>query len=82
MPDQWLLDITEAVRLRIEDHDRWVTAEGLSQSLGCATDHIYDLREKGLPARRIPDANGRLSKKLYFSLREVSDWFEAVGQAV
>ncbi|HEV7567503.1 MAG TPA: hypothetical protein VGO31_16270 [Microbacteriaceae bacterium] len=82
MPDQWLRDISEVVLVRIEDDRRWVTSEGLCAWLGCEKDHIYDLREKGLPARRIPDKDGRLSKKLYFSLREVSDWFEAVGLEV
>jgi hypothetical protein len=82
MPDRWLSDITEAVRLRIEEQDRWVTVDGLCEWLGCETGHVYDLRDRGLPARRIPDEKGRLSKKLYFSLREVSDWFEAVGRAV
>ncbi len=82
MPDHWLRDISDVVRVHIEEDRRWVTSEGLCAWLGCTKNHVYDLRAKGLPARHIPNKHGRLSKKVYFSLREVSDWFEAVGLGV
>lgn len=76
LPQQWLAEITDAVCLRIEEHARWVTVEGLAEWLGCNVEHVYDLRQRGLPAHRLPDPRGRLSKKLYFSLSEVAGWLE------
>jgi hypothetical protein len=80
LPLQWLSEITEGVRLRLEAEERWVTTDGLADWLGCDLGHVYDLKERGLPGHRVPDKHGRLSKKLYFSLREVSAWFEATAR--
>jgi hypothetical protein len=74
LPTQWLAQITESVVWQIEEQERWVTVEGLAAWLGCDSSHIYDLRERGLPGHRL--RNGRVSKRLYFSLREVGAWFE------
>jgi hypothetical protein len=76
IPDQWLSEIADAVRLRLENEERWLTVDGLAHWLVCDKGHVYDLRERGLPGHRLPDGTGRLSKKLYFSIREVSAWCE------
>jgi hypothetical protein len=76
LPPDWLSAITDAVSSRIVELERWVTVDGLAQWLGCSPEHIYDLRQRGLPARRLLDERGRGSKKLYFSIREVASWLE------
>jgi hypothetical protein len=76
LPPDWLSAITDAVSRRIVELERWVTVDGLAQWLGCSPEHIYDLRQRGLPARRLLDERGRGSKKLYFSIREVASWLE------
>ena len=74
LPPQWLAVLTEAVARQIDEKDTWVTVEGLAKRIGCEPSHIYDLRQRGLPARRF-DADGRKSKRLHFNLREVWAWF-------
>ncbi len=78
LPDQWLSEITDAVVHRIDERERWVTADGLADWMGCELSHIYDLRERGLPGHRLN--NGKPSKKLYFNLGEVSAWFAAISR--
>jgi hypothetical protein len=73
LPPQWVAEIAAAVSRQIDDDGRWVTVAGLADWLGCKPGHIYDLRERGLPARRLK-TDGTPSKRLYFDLREVSAW--------
>lgn len=76
LPSEFVAELVGLVRLQIEEQQGWVTAEGLAERMGCEIGHIYDLRAKGLPGRKIaPD--GRPSKKLYFYLPEVWAWLEA-----
>ena len=71
-----LSELVEAVCFRIEEQQGWVTIEGLAERMGCPVSRIYDLRQKGLPGRKIaPD--GKPSKRLYFNLSEVWAWLEA-----
>ncbi len=74
IPSEWVEEITDRVTLRIEDQARWVTVAGLAAWLGCEPSHVYDLRQRGLPAHRLVAEDGTKSKKLLFRLREVSDW--------
>ena len=75
LPPQWLAEIAEAVTRQIDEQERWVTLEGLAAWLGCEPSHVYDLRQRGLPAHRLTK-DGRPSKKFYFSLRDVGTWFD------
>ena len=76
LPPQWLSQISTAVALQIEEQARWVTVEGLASWLGCESSDVYDLRQRGLPAHRLSDRHGKLSKKIYFSISEVVSWLE------
>ena len=69
-------ELTDAVQRRIEEQQAWVTSEGLAERMGCEVARIYDLRQKGLPGRRIA-SDGKPSKRLYFRLAEVWAWLEA-----
>jgi hypothetical protein len=75
LPNEWVSPLTDAVAREMEERERWVTSEGLATWLGCEPDHVYDLRQRGLPGHKLPDGNGRASKRLYFNLREVAAWF-------
>jgi hypothetical protein len=76
LPSDFLTEIIDAVLLRIQEQQGWVTIEGLAERMGCDVARIYHLREKGLPGRKIaPD--GTPSKRLYFFLPEVWAWLEA-----
>jgi Helix-turn-helix domain len=81
IPETWVAPLADAVLARIEERERWVTVDGLAEYLRCSKSHVYDLREKGLPARTLPGEDARRGKRLYFSLREVSEWFEREGIA-
>ena len=74
LPKEWVSPLTDAVAREMGERERWVTLEGLATWLGCSPEHIYDLRQRGLPAHKLTNGDGRLSKKLYFHLREVSEW--------
>lgn len=76
LPSDLLAELADLVALRIEEQQDWVTIEGLAERMGCEVSRIYDLRQKGLPGRKIaPD--GKPSKRLYFRLAEVWAWLEA-----
>lgn len=51
---------------------RWAEIEATAAHLGCSVRRVRDLRERGLPARRI-------GKRLLFDLREVDAWLERKG---
>lgn len=77
----------DAVAERLADRQRWVDIEGLARRLyGEATEEsiraVRGLRERGLPARRLPDKNGRLSKRLWFDIYEADDWIAREGVRV
>ena len=76
LPTEWVSEMTDAVQRELEERERWVTVEGLATLLACEPSHVYDLRQRGLPAHRLIGHAGRNSKKLYFKLSEVWAWFE------
>jgi hypothetical protein len=76
LPSSWIEYLTEAVSCQIAEQRRWVTLDGLAEWMGCESSHIYDLRQRGLPGHRLLADDGTKSKKLYFSLIEVSAWFD------
>ena len=53
IPTQWLAEITNAVTLRIEEQENWVTLEGLAHRLGCEPSDICELLQRTLPVRRV-----------------------------
>jgi hypothetical protein len=67
-------DLLDAIAARLE-RGRWAHVEQLAGYLGCDIRRVYDLRERGLPARKI-------GKKLVFDLREVDAWIEREGVRV
>ena len=76
LPSDLLMELADLVRLRIEEQQDWVTIEGLAERMGCEVAQLYDLRQRGLPGRKLaPD--GRPSKRLYFKLSEVYAWMDA-----
>jgi hypothetical protein len=76
LPSDLLAELADLVQLRIEEQQGWVTIEGLADRMGCDVSRIYDLRQKGLPGRKIA-SDGKPSKRLYFHLPEVWAWLEA-----
>jgi excisionase family DNA binding protein len=72
-------DLLDALADRLEDRlrerQRWAHVESLADYLGCDVRRVYDLRERGLPAKRI-------GKRLVFALDEVEDWIEREGVRV
>ena len=75
LPDL-LTELVERAISRREERQGWVTIEGLAEKMGCTVSRIYDLRQKGLPGRKIA-TDGKPSKRLYFNLPEVWAWLEA-----
>jgi phage terminase Nu1 subunit (DNA packaging protein) len=67
-------DLLDAIAARLE-RQRWAHVEAVATYLGCYVRRVRDLRERGLPARRI-------GKKLVFDLREVDEWIERKGVRV
>lgn len=75
IPPDVLTQLTDELERRIHARNRWVTVEGLAQEMGCTTGDIYNLCQRGLPARKIaPD--GRRSKMNWFCLAEVHAWMD------
>ena len=66
--------LADLVAERLESR-RWAEIEGVADYLGCNLRRVRDLRERGLPARRI-------GKRLIFDLREVDEWIEREGERV
>jgi hypothetical protein len=70
IPDELLNEIAERL-----ERQRWAHVEACAGYLGCDVRRVRDLRERGMPARRI-------GKKLVFDLREVDAWIERAGVRV
>jgi excisionase family DNA binding protein len=56
----------------IEEPRRWAELEGVADYLGVSVRRARDLRERGMPAKRI-------GRRLLFDLREVDAWLETHG---
>jgi hypothetical protein len=67
-------DLLDAIAARLE-RQRWAHVESCAAYLGTDARRVRDLRERGMPARRI-------GKRLVFDLREVDDWIEREGVRV
>jgi excisionase family DNA binding protein len=67
--------LADAVAARLEERRRWTELNGVAEYLGCSVRRVRDLRERGLPAKRV-------GKRLVFDLREVDAWIEREGERV
>jgi hypothetical protein len=62
--------LAEEVAQRVRERRRWADIDGVADYLGMPVRRARDLRERGMPAKRI-------GKHLVFDLREVDRWLEA-----
>jgi excisionase family DNA binding protein len=69
-------DLVEAVAERVAGildermaRQRWAEIEATAQSLGVSVRRVRELRERGMPAKRV-------GRRLLFDLREVDAWLE------
>jgi excisionase family DNA binding protein len=69
LPDDVLDELAERVSQRLE-RPRWAPIEGVAKYLGVDVRRVRDLRERGLPAKRI-------GRRLLFDLRDVDAWLES-----
>lgn len=69
LPDDLVEALTERVAERLEARQRWAEIDGVADYLGCSVRRVRDLRERGLPAKRI-------GRRLLFDLRAVDAWLE------
>jgi excisionase family DNA binding protein len=69
LPDDLVEALTERVAEKLESQRRWAEIDGVAEYLGCSVRRVRDLRERGLPAKRI-------GRRLLFDLREVDAWLE------
>jgi hypothetical protein len=67
--------LADLVAEQLEHRRRWAEIDGVADYLGSNVRRVRDLRERGLPARRI-------GKRLIFDLREVDEWIEREGVRV
>jgi hypothetical protein len=78
-PDQaGLIHLAEQVATILEERGltgprrRFVSKEGLAKHLDISDRQVRQLREKGLPGRRI-------GKKVFFDINEVAAWIDREG---
>lgn len=69
--------LADLVAERLEERRRWAELDGVADYLGCSERRVRALRERGLPAYRLPG-----KKPLQFDLREVDAWIEREGVRV
>ena len=68
-----LLDVlAERLEERLRERRRWAEIEGVADYLGVSVRRVQDLRERGLPAKKI-------GRRLLFDLRAVDEWLENEG---
>jgi excisionase family DNA binding protein len=72
-------DLVEAVAERVAGildermaRQRWAEIEATAQYLGVSVRRVRELRERGMPAKRV-------GRRLLFDLREVDAWLERQG---
>jgi excisionase family DNA binding protein len=68
-PDDVVDALVERVLERLQQ-PRWAELEGVAEHLGVPVRRVRDLRERGLPAKKI-------GRRLLFDLHEVDAWLEA-----
>ena len=59
--DELLDTIADRIEKRLSERRRWADIEGVADYLGCPVSRVRHLRERGLPARRLPDKARRAS---------------------
>jgi excisionase family DNA binding protein len=69
LPEELLDALTERVLERVQERPRWRDIEGVAEYLDVPVRRVRDLRERGLPAKRI-------GRRLFFDLRAVDEWLE------
>jgi len=70
LPDELLEALTQRVLEGAQEQRRWLDGrEALAEYLGCSLSRVKDLRERGLPAKRI-------GRRLLFDRLEVDRWLE------
>ena len=70
LPDAVLDEIAERVAAKVRP--RWAEIGATADYLGVSVRRVRDLRERGLPAKKI-------GARLFFDLREVDAWLEGQG---
>jgi excisionase family DNA binding protein len=69
IPEALIDALAERVAERLEERSRWAEIDGVAEHLGCSVRRVRDLRERGMPAKRI-------GRRLIFDLRAVDEWLE------
>ena len=69
LPPGFVDTLAELVADRLEEGRRWAEIDGVAGYLGCDVRRVRDLRERGLPAKKI-------GRRLLFDLRAVDEWLE------
>jgi excisionase family DNA binding protein len=68
-PSELFDALVRRVEERLQERRRWAEIEGTADYLGVTVRRVRDLRERGMPAKRI-------GRRLLFDLREVDAWLE------
>jgi excisionase family DNA binding protein len=68
--DELLDALADQVAQRVREKRRWADIGGTADYLGVDVRRVRDLRERGMPAKKI-------GKRLLFDLREVDRFLEA-----
>jgi hypothetical protein len=53
IPPELVEELADRVAERLAEKRRWAEIEGVADYLGCSIRRVRDLRERGLPAKRI-----------------------------
>jgi excisionase family DNA binding protein len=70
LPEELVEALVEHVLARVREQRRWLDGrEALADYLGCSLSRVKDLRERGLPGKRI-------GRRLLFDRLEVDRWLE------
>ena len=70
LPEELVEALTQRVLERLQEERRWLDGrEALADYLGCSLSRVKDLRERGLPGKRI-------GRRLLFDRLEVDRWLE------
>jgi excisionase family DNA binding protein len=72
LPDNFLTAVAEQVLNIVDERagrERWAEIEATAEYLGVSVRRVRDLRERGMPAKKI-------GRRLLFDLRAVDAWLE------
>jgi len=82
LSDEAIGAIADRVSECLRERRSWGDIEAVADHLGVSVKRVRQLRERGLPARKLPDKAGTLSKRLWFDLYEVDEWIAREGVRV